>query len=221
MSFDSFLNSLGLGGREPPPPSRAPEPLGLRRGGFLSVDTTPFRMLREKMNFALTDCSQPIATRGYVDLNGNYLHRFYLDDDATWLQVKTDGGVADKDVSECILWQYWDTKTPANRDELKFIAGPDSPIGMPTYTVGDYQYERAWGIATGNTELIPFTEQVFDKNDTTPSFSCKHLSMLYRRQIATSDRQEYVIISVEESPDSLQVVTSIGIDVLRSDLSIT
>ncbi|HWW21825.1 MAG TPA: DUF2491 family protein, partial [Steroidobacteraceae bacterium] len=156
-----------------------------------------------------------------VDLNGSYLHRYYLDDDATWLQVKTDGGLDDAHISECLVWQYWDTKTPANRDELKFIAGPSSLIGLPTYQVGAYLYQRVWGVSPGNTELIPLTERVFTDSDSISKYSCAHLSMLYRRSMTGTDRQEYVLISVEECPDSLQVVTSIGIDLLQADLTVT
>lgn len=207
------------------PPAAAgavpPEPLKLRRGGFLEIDPLPFRMLAGKANFELGQSAQPIATRGLVDLSGTWLHRYYLDDDETWLQVKTDGGTDDASVSECILWQYWDTKTPANLSELKEIAGPTSAIGLPTYEVGAFLYQRAWGVSRGQTELVPFIERVFDKSDTVPSFSCQHYAMLYRRRIEASRRQEYVLISVEESPQALDVVTSIGVDVSPADLTVT
>ena len=198
-----------------------PEPLKLRRGGFLEIDPLPFRMLQGHANFELGQAAQPIATRGLVDLSGTWLHRYYLDDDETWLQVKTDGGTDDASVSECILWQYWDCKTPANLAELKSLAGPTSEIGLPTYEVGAFLYQRVWGVSRGQTELVPFTEQVFDKNDTVPSFSCQHYAMLYRRRIEDSPRQEYVLISVEESPQSLDVCTSIGVDVNPADLTVT
>ncbi len=45
--------------------------------------------------------------------------------------------------------------------------------------------------------------------------------MLYRRLIEDSERQEYVLISVEEMKDSLQVVTSLGVDLNPADLSVT
>lgn len=198
-----------------------PEPLKLRRGGFLEIDPLPYRMLQGRANFELAQNAQPIATRGLVDLDGSWLHRYYLDDDEMWLQVKTDGGTDDASVSECILWQYWDCKTPANLTELKSIAGPASDIGLPTYEVGAFLYQRVWGVSRGQTELVPFIEQVFDKSDTVPSFSCQHYAMLYRRLIEDSPRQEYVLISVEESARSLDVCTSIGVDVNSADLTVT
>jgi hypothetical protein len=227
MTFDSLWHALGRGTRDKFDEMRGrvlpdvPEPLHLRRGGFVAIDPTPFRMLADRANFSASPIQQPIAARGLVDLNGSYLHRYYLDDDATWLQIKTDGGMDDAHISECLVWQYWDTKTPANRDELKFIAGPNSLIGLPTYQVGAYTYQRVWGVAPGNTELIPLTERVYTDSDSVPKYSCAHLSMLYRRSMTGTDRQEYVLISVEECPDSLQVVTSIGIDLLQADLTIT
>lgn len=226
MSLGTLFKVLARDAKEaiaPSPPRAAlpPEPLKLRRGGFLEIDPLPFRMLAGKANFELGQAAQPIATRGLVDLHGTWLHRYYLDDDETWLQVKTDGATDDASVSECILWQYWDTKTPANLTELKGIAGPSSEIGLPTYEVGAFLYQRVWGVSRGQTELVPFVEQVFDKSDTVPSFSCQHYAMLYRRLIEGSPRQEYVLVSVEECPDSLQVVTSIGVDANPADLTVT
>lgn len=226
MSFGTLFKTLAREAKDrlaaaPPRGPVCPEPLHLRRGGFVVLDTLPFRMLADHTNFKLQACAQPIAARGVVDLNGSWLHRYYLDDDSTWLQVKTDGGTEDVNVSECIVWQYWDTKTPANHAELAQIAGPQSEIGLPTYTIGSFIYQRVWGVSRAQTELIPFTEWVFDKSDTAPSFSCQHHAMLYRRQIPATERQEYALISVEECPDSLQVVTSVGMDLSQADLSVT
>ena len=226
MSFGTLFKILArdtkeaFGGSQPDQALPA-EPLKLRLGGFVEIDTLPYRMLAGRANFELGQCAQPIAARGVVDLNRSWLHRYYFDDDETWLQVKTDGGTDDASVSECILWQYWDAKTPANHAELKTIAGSESPVGLPTYEVGAFEYQRVWGVSRGQTELIPFVEQVFDKSATVPSFSCQHYAMLYRRRIEDSERQEYVLISVEECPDSLQVVTSIGVDLNPADLSVT
>jgi hypothetical protein len=207
-----------------PQPTRAPvppEPLKLRRGGFVEIDPLPFRMLDGLVNFELGGNAQPIAARGLVDLNGTWLHRYYFDDDETWLQVKTDGGTGDECVSECILWQYWEALTPANHAELASIAGSNSAVGLPTFEIGAFQYQRVWGVSKGQTELVPFIEQVFDTSDTQPSHNCQHYAMLYRRLIADSTRAEYVLVSVEETRDSLQVVTSIGVDVNPADLTVT
>jgi Protein of unknown function (DUF2491) len=226
VSFSDLMRVLARDAKDALSPpqladTRPPEPLKLRRGGFVEIDTLPFRMAADHANFELRKCAQPIATRGLIDLNGSYLHRFYLDDDDTWIQVKTDGGVDDANVSECTLWQYWDTKTPANHAELRQIAGPESEIGLQRLEIGAFEYQRVWGVARGQTELVPFTEWVFDKSDTTASFGCRHHAMLYRRRVESTDRQEYVLVSVEECPDSLQVVTSIGMDLSPADLSVT
>ncbi len=226
MSLRSLIDVLARNTRSNLGISRAPEvlppePLKLRLGAFVEIDPLPYRMLEGRVNFEIGACAQPIAARGVVDLNRSWLHRYYFDDDETWLQVKTDGGTDDANVSECILWQYWDVKTPANLDELKAVAGSSSEVGLPTYEVGAFLYQRVWGASRGQTELIPLLELVFDKDPRTPSFSCQHYSMLYRRLIEASDRQEYVLISVEECPDSLQVVTSIGLDLNPADLSVT
>ena len=219
MSFGTLFNRLA--GAPRPPERVPPEPLKLRRGGFVEIDPLPFRMLKGLANFELGSCAQPIAARGLVDLNGSWLHRYYFDDDETWLQVKTDNGTRDECVSECILWQYWEALTPANHAELATIAGSKSAVGLPTFEVGAFLYHRVWGVSKGQTELIPLLEQVFDKSDTEPSHSCQHYAMLYRRLIEGSARAEYVLISVEQTLDSLQVVTSIGIDLNTADLVVT
>jgi hypothetical protein len=92
---------------------------------------------------------------------------------------------------------------------------------LPTYTLGSYVYGRAWGTAAGQTELVQFREDVFDRSDTLVSLTCQHYAMLYRREVPGSDRKEYVLISVEEAPGRLQVVTSLGMDALQADLTVT
>ena len=129
MSFGTLFNRLA--GAPQPPAPMPPEPLKLRRGGFVEIDPLPFRMLKGLANFELGSCAQPIAARGLVDLNGSWLHRYYFDDDETWLQVKTDNGTGDECVSECILWQYWEALTPANHAELATIAGSKSAVESP------------------------------------------------------------------------------------------
>ena len=126
MSFGSLFKTLARDTKEALGVSRAgdalpAEPLKLRLGGFVEIDTLPYRMLAGRANFELVQCAQPIAARGVVDLNRSWLHRYYFDDDETWLQVKTDGGTDDASVSECILWQYWDAKTPAKHAASELI----------------------------------------------------------------------------------------------------
>ena len=226
MSLGTLFSTLARDAKERLSASRPrealpPEPLKLRLGGFVEIDALPYRMLAGRANFELEECSQPIAARGVVDLNRSWLHRYYFDDDETWLQVKTDGGSADEHISECILWRYWDVQTPGSQAELGQIAGPQSAIGLPRYTVGAYVYDRAWGVSAGQTELVPFRETVFDRSDTLASHVCQHYAMLYRREVPASDRKEYVLISVEEAPGRLQVVTSLGMDVLQADFTVT
>jgi len=221
MSFSSLFKSAvrDLSAR---PQQEVPAPLHLRRGGFLEIDPLPFQMVADRVNFSLAMPAQPIAARGEVDLGGNsWLHRFYLDDDDTWLQVKTDGGSRDEHVSECILWRYWEVQSPGSQAELGLIAGPHSAIGLPRYTVDAYVYERAWGVSAGQTELVPFRETVFDRSDSVASQTCQHYAMLYRREVPSSDRKEYVLISVEDAPGRLQVVTSLGMDALQADFTVT
>jgi len=224
MSFSTLFKSAvsSLTAARPPGALGIPAPLRLRRGGFIEIDPLPFQMIAERANFSLAERAQPIAARGEVDLGGNsWLHRFYLDDDDTWLQVKTDGGSADENVSECILWRYWQVQTPGSQAELGQIAGPQSAIGLPRYSMGAYVYERAWGVSAGQTELVPFRETVFDRSDMVASHVCQHYAMLYRREVSASERKEYVLISVEEAPGRLQVVTSLGLDVLQADFTVT
>jgi len=78
VSFSDLMRVLARDARDALSPpqltdARPAEPLRLRRGGFVEVDTLPFRMTSDRTNFELGKCAQPIATRGLVDLNGSYL----------------------------------------------------------------------------------------------------------------------------------------------------
>ena len=102
-----FLKDLLTSARANTAAREVPAPMHLRRGGFVEIDPLPFQMVADRANFCLAAAAQPIAARGEVDLGGNsWLHRFYLDDDDTWLQVKTDGGVEDRHIAECTLWRF-------------------------------------------------------------------------------------------------------------------
>src|ERR1043166_4885310 len=91
MSFGSLFKILARDTKEAfgatrPGATVPAEPLKLRLGGFVEIDTLPYRMLAGRANFELEQCAQPIAARGVVDLNRSWLHRYYFDDDETWLQ---------------------------------------------------------------------------------------------------------------------------------------
>lgn len=197
-----------------------PQPYGLRFGAVVEVDALPFHCLADHLLFALPGAPQVIVTRGHIDLGaGTALHRFYLEDEL-WLQVKTTGGHAEAHVDEVKLFQFYQTETPGTQAELNAIAGPQSPLGLPTYTIAGKHYNRVWGSGTGQTELVPFSEQVFGHSRMLPSYRCEHLAMLYERPLGNGERMEYLLVSVEDSADGISVVTSVGVDLSSADFRV-
>lgn len=209
-----------LFGRIKPPSAQIPEPFSLRRGAVVEIDSLPFRMLANQFAFELPAGRQPIEARGFVDLEaGVYLHRFYLSDDA-WLQVKTTGGHSEAQADDIKLFTFQETKTPSNQRELEAIAGPNSGLGLPEYSFKGKTYRRVWGEGAGPAELVPFDETVYTSSDSTAEFICEHSAMLYERELAGSDRLEYLFVSVEQNGDDVAVVFSLGTDLSSADFTV-
>ncbi len=53
-----------------------------------------------------------------------------------------------------ILFNYLSYVTLSSEAELRRLAGPQSLIGLPTYTHDGVEYARVWGSENGQTELV-------------------------------------------------------------------
>ncbi|MGX4728540.1 DUF2491 family protein [Pseudomonas corrugata] len=191
-------------------------PLGLASGKQVMFDAT-LKLLLDGNSTVVIPASQQIWSLGIVDLGqSNWLSRCYMNDEDYWLQVHTSGDIAGQ-VESVILFNYLSYVTINSEAELRRLAGPESLIGLPTYTHDGVQYSREWGTEAGQTELVALSERVSSPDE---SYSIEHRSMLYARDTGLTDRREFLLFSVEEDAEgAVSLSTSLGISLYTTDLN--
>ncbi|MEO8489233.1 MULTISPECIES: DUF2491 family protein [unclassified Pseudomonas] len=191
-------------------------PLGLAPGKGVMFDSTLKLLLDDKTSVVIPG-SQEIWSNGTVDLGqSTWLSRYYMNDEDYWLQVHTTGDIAGQ-VESVILFNYLSYVTITSEAELRRLAGPQSLIGLPTYTHNGVEYARVWGSEPGQTELVAMSEQVINPED---SYTVEHRSMLYARETGLTDRREFLLFSVEEDAEgTISLSTSLGISLYTTDLN--
>lgn len=196
-------------------------PFDLRKGAMVEFDKFTFSMLPEDALLPKINTAQPVETRGYVDLGANVrLHRFYLSDDA-WIQAKSTNSDDESAVDDLKLFVFYDTKTPTTQSGLEAIAGVNSPLGLSSYQYEGKRFQRVWGGEEMRAELVEFSEDVYSASDKIREFTTVHRAMFYERQLAGSEKMEYLLVSVEETGEDVCVVFSIGVDLSTADFSVT
>ncbi|MET3458676.1 MULTISPECIES: DUF2491 family protein [Pseudomonas] len=191
-------------------------PLGLASGKQVMFDATLKLLLDGNSNVVIPG-SQQIWSLGIVDLGqSNWLSRCYMNDEDYWLQVHTSGDIAGQ-VESVILFNYLSYVTINSEAELRRLAGPESLIGLPTYTHDGVEYTREWGTEAGQTELVTLSERVSNPDE---AYSVEHRSMLYARDTGLTDRREFLLFSVEEDAEgTVSLSTSLGISLYTTDLN--
>ncbi|MBN3860640.1 YjfK family protein [Pseudomonas frederiksbergensis] len=191
-------------------------PLGLAMGKGVMFDTTLKLLLDEKTAVVIPG-SQQIWSVGTIDLGqSTWLSRYYMNDEDHWLQVHTTGDIAGQ-VESVILFNYLSYITINSETELRRLAGPQSLIGLPTYTHNGVEYTREWGTEDGQTELVALSEHLKNPDE---SYSIEHRSMLYARETGLTDRREFLLFSVEEDAEgTISLSTSLGISLYTTDLN--
>ena len=197
-----------------PTPTVASGPLGMAQGKAVRFDTT-LALLLDGSTTVRVPFDQAIWSAGWVDLGqSNKLHRYYMNDEDFWLQIHVTG---DDQIESVTLFNYLSYVTVNSDAELQRLAGPSSPIGMPTYSHDGVEYTREWGTEQGQTELVPMTEQVINPDE---SYTIEHRSMLYARDTGLTDRRELLLFSVEQDEEgTVSLSTSLGISLYTTDLS--
>ncbi|WLG44382.1 DUF2491 family protein [Pseudomonas sp. FP1740] len=191
-------------------------PLGLALGKEVMFDTS-LKLLLDGNTTVTIPGSQQIWSAGTVDLGqSNWLSRYYMNDEDYWLQVHTTGDIAGQ-VESVILFNYLSYVTINSEAELRRLAGPQSLIGLPIYTLNGVEYTREWGTENGQTELVPLSEHLKNPDET---YSIGHRSMLYARETGLTDRREFLLFSVEEDAEgTISLSTSLGISLYTTDLN--
>lgn len=188
-------------------------PLGMAQGKAIRFDST-LALLLDGSTSVRVPFDQAIWSAGWVDLGqSNKLHRYYMNDEDFWVQIHVTG---DDQVESVTLFNYVSYVTVNSDAELQRLAGPGSPIGLPTYTHEGIQYSREWGTEQGQTELVPMTEQVVNPDE---SYTIEHHSMLYARDTGLTDRRELLLFSVEQDEEgTVSLSTSLGISLYTTDV---
>ncbi|WP_285432377.1 DUF2491 family protein [Pseudomonas sp. fls2-241-R2A-110] len=196
--------------------SPATGPLGLALGKGVMFDTS-LRLLLDGNTTVTIPGSQQIWSNGTIDLGqSTWLSRYYMNDEDYWLQVHTTGDIAGQ-VESVILFNYLSYITISSEAELRRLAGPQSLIGLPTYTHNGVEYTREWGTENGQTELVALSEQLKNPDE---SYSIEHRSMLYARETGLTDRREFLLFSVEEDAEgTISLSTSLGVSLYTTDLN--
>jgi len=203
-------------------PAAKPRPvtegaLGLARGKGITFDPSLRLLLDDSTSVGIPE-AQRIWSSGEIDLGHSaWLSRYYMDQDDLWLQVHTSGDLAGQ-IESVILFNYLDYVAISSEAELRRLAGPDSPIGLPTYTHNGVHYHREWGTEDGQTELVGLFERVTSPES---SYTVEHRAMLYARDTGLTDRREFLLFSVEEDEEGgVSLSTSLGISLYATDLQI-
>ncbi|MCU7248887.1 YjfK family protein [Pseudomonas koreensis] len=197
-----------------PTPEVAGGPLGLAQGKAIRFDSTLGLLLDGSTSVQVPD-AQAIWSAGWIDLGqSNKLHRYYLNNEDFWVQIHVTG---DDQVESVTLFNYLNYVTVNSDAELQRLAGPNSLIGLPSYTHDGVVFTREWGTEQGQTELVPLTEQVINPDE---SYTIEHHSMLYARDTGLTDRRELLLFSVEQDEEgTVSLSTSLGISLYTTDLS--
>lgn len=197
-----------------PKPTVAGGPLGMAQGKGVRFDST-LSLLLDGSTSVRVPFDQAVWSAGWVDLGqSNKLHRYYMNDEDFWVQIHVTG---DDQIESVTLFNYLTYVTVNSDTELQRLAGPNSLIGLPTYTHEGVEYTREWGTEQGQTELVPMTEHVVNVDE---SYTINHHSMLYARETGLTDRRELLLFSVEQDEEgTVSLSTSLGISLYTTDLS--
>lgn len=195
-------------------------PLRLRIGAQVMIDTTLYRIAPGAMTAQLPEGHQGVPCYGHIDLGDGYaLHRFYLDDDA-YLQVSTVGG----DVEAIKAFVFHDTVHPPDKAAFQRFVASDAQLGAASIEYAGHRWERVTASTEGEARIPPiaYDEVLYRHRPPRRDDDLTHYAMLYHRPVAALDRDEYLLVTAEDSgPNEFCITYAVGIDLTIADLDIT
>jgi len=224
----TFLGKL-FGSRKTPPAEPAsfatggiPHalPLGLRIGGYVSFDRTMYQVAPNAMTTELPDGYQGIPCYGHIDLGDGYaLHRFYVDDDA-YLQVSTCAG----EVDAIKAFVFHDTVNPPTKQAFQDFVMKHPHLGAPEIEYAGRRWTRSTN-STDESSRIPaicYDEVLYRHTPARRDGDLTHYAMLYRRDVRDLMREEFLLITGEDSgPNEFCITYAIGVDLSQADFDVT
>lgn len=223
MSWFSKLTGRGAGQPPAVPPAqgdvRHPMPLGLRVGGRVALDLTLYRVAPGAMTAELPEGHQGVACYGHIDLGDGYaMHRFYLEDDA-YLQVMTCGGL----VESIKGFVFHHTVNPPTKHHFQQFVTADPHLGAQEIDYAGRRWQRVTS-PEGGAQIPPmaFDEVLYRGEPPRRDDDLTHYAMVYGRHVPELDREEFLLVTGEDSgPDDFCVTYAVGIDLTEADLDIT
>ena len=182
-----------LFGKKPAKPEfPAPEIMGLRIGGSFEIDSLLLRLSEDEL---ITEGCAPthiIQAVGLVDLDGNWVYRFYTDDDA-FLQVIVEGSQKDENVVDVKLFHYYNTQDVPSETIWNDLL--NHKIGNPSYELEGHEYGRVWTSMSHYHNPVHMVEKTYD-GESKPS-ETDQFTMLFERPIS-GNNTESLFLSAEE-----------------------
>lgn len=197
-----------------------PLPLRLRVGAQVAIDTTLYRVAPGAMTAELPGGYQGVPCYGHIDLGDGYaLHRFYLDDDA-YLQVSTCGG----DVEAIKGFVFHETVNPPDKAAFQRFVHGHEHLGAAKIEYAGHTWQRTTH-STEDTARVPpiaYDEVLYRHVPPRRDDDLTHYAMLYSRHVPALDRDEFLLVTGEDSgPGEFCVTYAVGIDLSQADLDIT
>ncbi|MEM7567205.1 MAG: DUF2491 family protein [Pseudomonadota bacterium] len=179
---------------EPEPPKEH-GPLKLILGGAVEIDTLGIQASLaggEPAMEAPAGGSFVVAAIGTAKLDGGVVLTRYYDDEHRILQVLAPPGAGAEGVEDVSLYVPWDSVAPMNDAEWQRWTGPTGMIGEAEYDADGILFRRYWGDGPGRVDLVEFTEDVDDGEQTR---AIHQRCMLYSRPVGSAE--EMLLITIE------------------------
>lgn len=219
----SWFDRLTGRGRSTPPPApgaiRHTLPLGLRLGGRVQIDCTMYRVAPGAMTEELPEGHQGIECYGHIDLGDGYaMHRFYLEDDA-YLQVMTCGEL----IESIKGFVFHDTVNPPTKAHFQQFVTGNPHLGAQEI---EYAGKRWYRVTSpeGGAHIPPmaFDEVLYRGTPPRRDDDLTHYAMVYGRGVPELQREEFLLVTGEDSgPNEFCVTYAVGVDLTEADLDIT
>lgn len=195
-------------------------PLGLRIGGRIQFDRTLYSVAPGAMTEELPAGYQGVPCYGHVDLGDGYaLHRFYLDDDA-FLQVSTVGD----DVEAIKGFVFHETVNPPTKEAFRAFVMESDHLGAAAIDYAGHHWLRVTNSTAGDARIpaMAYDEVLYRHQPARRDDDLTHYAMLYSRDVPELAREEFLLVSAEDSgPNEFSVTYSVGVDLTTADIDIT
>jgi len=218
---------------EQPASSQFYSPLRIALHSTIHMQLVDLVLLDGIIHKHLTECVPPfnVNSIGYFPADVGTVYRVYMTDTnsndyilqmlvGSQEQHKKEGGYEAVDsVSEVILFRQVVSEQPTSEASWDRCL---ADIGFETLELDGNKYYRAWGDRyTEKASLLHFSETVVEK---TKNVRYDDHYLLYTRSDVhpTNDNlvQEYLLVGIEESDESAELVMQVGIPLALSDIEV-